>query len=167
MSHSKSGDDLPRSPAERKRYERFGSCGYLPEYADLAYSILADSDTAKTKSHVCLEIQCGRDTLHRWMKKHPEFKQAIDDGLAIGAAKWRDRIARHSFEPQSTVNNGLIKLLSANVYGIKEDPAIVIHNSNVQGDPEEELKARGIPIPEIGVDDVTEQKPEEDDGSNG
>ncbi|MCK5025109.1 MAG: hypothetical protein KAS15_00860, partial [Nanoarchaeota archaeon] len=91
-----------------------------------------------------------------WMRVFPEFKRAMESGLEIGAMKWRNKIRTHAFEPSGNVNNGLIKLLSSNVYGIKEDtePAVVINNTQNNFDAEEEMKKRGIPVPSINSYDT-------------
>jgi hypothetical protein len=113
---------------------------------------------AKTKAHCCAYLQCSKPTLLSWMVKFPEFGKAIEAGLKIGEAKWRQRIAQHAFKPTSEVNNGLIKLLSANVYGIKDDseaPTTVI-NTTINQNPEEIMRSRGIPIPSIDNEDVVD-----------
>jgi len=144
-------------PIDRNRNRRFGSYAYKIEYAEIVYKLLSESDTAKTKSHLCSALQCSKDTLLRWMKKFPEFNEAVVSGMEIGKMKWRDRIAKHAFSPTAEVNNGLIKLLSSNVYGIKDDaPAtVVIQNNNTS--PEEEMKKRGLPVPKIEAEDVEDE----------
>lgn len=142
-------------PGDIKRRKKYGAYCYKPEYAKLAFDLLANSDDAKTKSHVCALLHCARSTLYRWMRQNPDFDRAIKMGLAEGAAKWRERIAQHAYEPTANVNNGLIKLLSANVYGIKDEPTVVINNTNkVSSSPEEQMKKRGIPIPDMDIGDV-------------
>jgi len=91
------------------------------------------------------------------MKKFPEFNEAVVTGMEIGKMKWRDRIASNAFLPSANVNNGLIKLLSSNVYGIKEDiePVVIINNNNTA--PEAEMKKRGIPIPSVDIEDVEDE----------
>jgi hypothetical protein len=145
------------SPIERARITKYGTTHYKPEYAAACFKLLAGSNMAKTKSHCCALLQCSKPTLLKWMKKYPEFGQAINDGLEIGKTKWRNKIAKHAWEPSAQVNNGLIKLLSANVYGIKDESEanIVINNTNSQ-DPETIMKDRGIPIPDIGIEDIDE-----------
>ena len=142
-------------PIDRNRNRQFGSYSYKPEYAEIVYKLLSESTTAKTKSHLCYALQCSKMTLLHWMKKFPEFNVAVVSGMEIGKMRWRERIAKHAFKPSSEVNNGLIKLLSSNVYGIKEDadPTVVIHNTNTMT-PEEEMKKRGIPVPPIDVEDI-------------
>ena len=142
-------------PIDRNRNRQFGTYSYLPEYAEIVYKLLSESNTAKTKSHLCYALQCPKTTLLRWMKKFPEFNEAVVSGMEIGKMKWRDRIASNAFLPSANVNNGLIKLLSSNVYGIKEDasPTVIIHNQN-NPNPEEEMKKRGIPIPENDIEDI-------------
>jgi len=131
------------------------SSHYKTEYAGIAYDLLAKSDEAKTKSHLCRALQCTRLTLLAWMRRHPEFKEAVEAGLQIGEANWRDRIAKYAFEPTSMVNNGLIKLLSSNVYGIQGDQPVALQVSQINhGDPEAELKKRGIPVPVVANEDI-------------
>jgi acyl-CoA synthetase (AMP-forming)/AMP-acid ligase II len=144
-------------PIDRNRNRQFGSYAYLPEYVEIVYKLLSESDTAKTKSHLCYALQCSKDTLLRWMKKFPEFNEAVVTGMEIGKMKWRDRIAENAFEPSATVNNGLIKLLSSNVYGIKDDaePVVIINNNNIS--PEEEMKKRGLPVPKVEIKDVDDE----------
>ncbi|RLB92835.1 MAG: hypothetical protein DRH26_05355 [Deltaproteobacteria bacterium] len=140
---------------DRNRHRKFGAYSYRPEYAEIAFNLLSDSGQAKTKEHVCNALCCSKPTLLNWMKTFPEFKAAVEDGLTIGEMKWRDKIREYAFSPTSEVNNGLIKLLSSNVYGIKEDisPAVIITNQNNLC-AEEEMERRGIPIPKIGVEDI-------------
>lgn len=131
---------------------------YKPEYAKIAFDTLANSNTAKNKSHLCAAFQCSKPTLLQWMKKHPEFNAAVTSGLEAGKSKWFSRIAENAFEPTATVNNGLIKLLSANVYGIKDEPAVQVNvENNVNLDPEKLMKEKGIPIPNIDIEDVEDE----------
>lgn len=117
---------------DHRRKHKFGKVGYDPKYATMAFELLSNTDEAKTKAHVCAMLQISKPTMLDWMRKNPDFNQAVTEGLRLGEAKWREKIREHAFEPSGTVNNGLIKLLSANVYGIKEEPQIVINNQ--QGD---------------------------------
>ena len=148
------------SVADITRKEIYGTMAYQKEYCKIAFDLLSQTDECNTKSHVCRELICGKQTLIRWMRKYPEFNKAIVDGLAIGAAHWREKIREHAFDPTSSVNNGLIKLLSSSVYGIKEDiePTVIIHNTQNNADPEAELKKRGIPVPVISASDIEEEE---------
>lgn len=130
-NHTTSEDQEPLvlSPMEENRKKKFGTLKYRPQYCKYAYELLASSDRAKTKSHVCAYLQCSKPTLLSWMERFPEFGKAIRDGLEEGKAKWREKLRDHAFSPTSEVNNGLIKLLSANVYGIKEEKDVNIKNS--------------------------------------
>ena len=143
------------SPLERNRNRKFGTYSYRPEYAEIAFNILSFDDGAKTWAHVCNALCCSGPTLLRWRKKFPEFEKACIEGKKVGQMKWRDKLRRHAFSPTAEVNNGLIKLLSSNVYGIKEEvePTVVIHNTNTIT-PEEEMKKRGIPLPKVDVEDI-------------
>ena len=150
-------EDLIVDIEDTKQYG-WNQTTYKAEYALKAYQLLSGSMEAKTKAHLCAAFHCSKPTLLRWMKNNPEFYEAVTQGLKVGEAKWRSRIASHAFEPTASVNNGLIKLLSSNVYGIKEDanPAVVINNNDETKDFDEELKKRGIPIPVIQSEDLDE-----------
>lgn len=128
---------------------------YDPSYDKIAYDLLSTSDSAKTKAHLCRAFHCSKPTLLNWMKKNPSFKEAVEKGLDIGCSRFMDRIAKHAFEPTSNVNNGLIKLLAGHVYGVREDdgPTVVINNT-VDTDPETLMKNRGIPVPQVDIEDV-------------
>ena len=45
--------------------------------------------------------------------------------------KFRKKLREHAYEPSSSVNNGLIKMLAKNVHGIDADeaPTVIIHNN--------------------------------------
>jgi len=145
------------SPNEKKRLAKYGTLHYKDEYAKIAYDTLANGANAKTKSHVCARLHISKATLLKWMTEHEELNIAVSTGLEVGAVKWRNKIAKHAFEPAAKVNNGLIKLLSANVYGIKDEPStIVVNNNSINTDPEKMLKEKGIPIPKIDIEDIDE-----------
>lgn len=155
-THSKDEPQIV-SPIDRNRHKKFGTYSYKPEYCDIVFKLLSTGSQCKTKSHCCNALHCTRPTLTRWINEFPEFKQSMESGLELGAVNWRNKIRKHAFEPTANVNNGLIKLLSSNVYGIKEEvePAVVINNNNQNNfDPEEEMKKRGIPIPSINSFDT-------------
>lgn len=146
-----------RKSGKTKGFTPGGVSTYEPEYAEIVYNLLANSKSAKTREHCCRALGCSMPTLHKWQRDFPDFKDAMARGMSVGAALWRDRIAEHAFTPTAQVNNGLIKLLSSNVYGIKDDldPVIVVNN-NSNTDVEQLLRDRGIPMPEIPIDDIDE-----------
>lgn len=128
---------------------------YLPSYPKIAFDLLSKSTTAKNRCHLCAAFSCSKPTLHNWMVKNPEFKLAVEAGLEIGKSKWFSKLAKYAFKSTVQVNNGLIKLLSANIYGIRDDPEpVVIVNNNIESDPEQMMKKRGIPIPQIDIEDI-------------
>jgi len=145
-----------------RRKHKYGSYKYQPEYDKIAIDLLS-TDECKTKAHLCRALQCSKPLLLKWMREHESFRQAVEDGLELGSAKWREKIRDHAFEPTKEVNNGLIKLLSANVYGIREetDPLVVVNN-NIDTDPETLMKNRGIPIPKVDVEDLDEDEVDAD-----
>jgi len=147
------------SPIEKKRLGKYKTLGYKSEYAEIAYNLLSRSSMAKTKAHVCAVLSITKPTLLDWMSKHAEFNQAVTNGMLEGSVKWRNKIQKFAFQPTQKVNNGLIKLLSANVYGIKDEPSTVILNQNmVDTDPEKLMRDKGIPVPEIDNEDMDDAK---------
>jgi len=148
-----------------KQFDNGINTTYRPSYAKKAYQLLKNSSTAKNKSHLCKAFHCSKPTLVRWLRKYPEFNAAVESGLEIGKSKWFDRVAKYAFKPTQEVNNGLIKLLSAVVYGIKEDekPVIINNVASISGSFEDMLKAKGIPIPNTGGEDLEFGEPCNDD----
>jgi len=141
---------------EKKHFDRMGSLKYKPEYAELVYKYISESDGCVNKTHVCKFLTVSKLTLLRWMRKYPELKAAVEDGMAIGEARFREKLNEYAFLPASQVNNGIIKLLAANVYGIRDDSTtVVVNTDSSKVDTTELLKQRGIPIPVIPeVDDI-------------
>ena len=131
-----------------------GNGKYDPKlYPKLAYEVLSKKHL-QSLTHLSDALNCTTEAITQWRKKYPEFNEMIVKGLAAGERKFRDKLQDHAFKPQSEVNNGLIKLLAGNVYGIREEtPQVIINNTNTLS-PEKALKDRGIPIPEIAVEDV-------------
>ena len=154
---SKDQEILDENPNKQGQDVQWGATTYKPDYVQKAFDILSRSTTAKTKSHLCVAFQCSKPTLLNWMKVNPEFRSAVEAGLEHGAAKFRNKIAKYAFKPSAKVNNGLIKLLANNVYGIKEeiDPSVIVNN-NVDTNPEQEMKNRGIPVPNVDLEDIDE-----------
>lgn len=142
-------------PADRGA--QWGRTNYRPEYDLVAYKLLSTGTQARTKAHCCKALNCSKPTLLLWMKENPSFKAAVEAGLEIGSVNFRNKIAKFAFMPSGKVNNGLIKLLASNVYGIKEDtePAVVINN-NVETNPDQMMKDRGIPVPKMDIEDLEE-----------
>jgi len=157
MEHSSQQKPLI-GPIDRNRKKKYGQFSYKPEYDDIVYKLLSTSRTAKTKAHCCKALLCSMPTLLLWMKKFPSFNQAIISGLKLGEANWRERLSTTAFKPQQQVNNGIIKLLTSNVYGIKEDVSIKVESEkNYEGDPERLLKNRGIPLPSVNLEDLEDE----------
>lgn len=126
---------------------------YEDWFPEVAKMILSEAPM-RTKAHLCSAFQCSKPCLVRWYRKHPLFLEAVQEGLAIGEAKFREKLSDHAFKPSQNVNNGLIKLLAANVYGMKEEQQVINVHTEVHNNPEEELTKRGIPIPETPIEDM-------------
>jgi hypothetical protein len=151
-------DRLKASQGLEKNHQP-GKTTYKPSYDKIVLNLLASE--GKTKAHCCNALRCSPVTLDKWIRDNPSFRAAIETGLEIGKMMFMKKIQDHAFEPSKQVNNGLIKLLASNIYGIREDPQVIINNENSQTnndnvDPEQKLKDRGIPIPEVEIDDVDE-----------
>lgn len=132
----------------------YGNKKYDQSYCQLAYDVLSKK-AFQSKAHLCVALHCSKDSLLEWMVKYPDFKEAVESGLIAGAEKTREKIARHAFLPSAQVNNGLIKLLAANVYGIKEEPTTIINNNIKTGAvTDADLKEKGIPVPDLPFEDV-------------
>ena len=132
----------------------YGNKKYDPSYCQLAYEVMSKK-AFQSKAHLCVALHCSKDSLLDWMQKYPDFKEAVESGLIAGAQKTRDKIAQHAFKPSATVNNGLIKLLAANVYGIKEEPTTIINNNIKTGTvTDADLKEKGIPVPDLPIEDI-------------
>lgn len=71
---------------------------------------------------------CGvlKGVLREWCKRHPSLRKAIIAGRQVGEEGFRKNLEKHAYNPSKDVNNGLIKLLAANVHGIEEAPAFQI-----------------------------------------
>lgn len=126
---------------------------YDPDtYPDIAYQVLS-SAPFKSLIQLATALDCCRPTINEWRNKYPEFSTAVNRGLAVGAALAEDVITSIMLKPTTTVNNSMIKLRLSNVYQIREDsPTVIINNTNNNQDPEEEMKKRGIPLPDMGLD---------------
>ncbi len=138
----------------------WGNKKYDPSFCQLAFEILS-GDSYKTKAHLCRAFRCSKPTIINWMKRYTDFNDAVISGLAIGEELTREELKKHSDNPGKDVNNGLIKLLAANVYGIKDDQPNIVINNFSESSPEDEMAKRGIPVPSVGVNDIEEDDEEE------
>ena len=135
---------------------------YKPEYDQIAYDTMNQS--AGTITHVCVALHCSKQTIGRWIKRHPTFREAINAGRLEGEVKFRQKIIDNAFEPTSNVNNGLIKLLANNVHGIEDvAPNIVINNNNSQS----QSQASGKETSQLYKDAIDAEVVEEEDGDWG
>ena len=122
----------------------------------IAYELLS-KEAFQPLTRVAVALQCSRQTIYDWRKKYPEFEEAVQKGLAVGEDKTYDVLIGMSKTPAALSNNKITCLLAAQIYGIREEaPQVIINNSNTLS-PEKALKARGIPIPEIAVEDVEDE----------
>jgi hypothetical protein len=104
---------------------------YKKEYDEIAFKVMTEDDASLAR--VCATLQCSRPTLLQWIKRHPSFRVAIENGRQIGEDAFRKKIREHAFDPTANVNNGLIKMLAKNVHDIDADEAsIIIHNHQSQ-----------------------------------
>lgn len=136
----------------RNRNRQWGTYTYQPEYPEIIFNLLSKSKDAKTKSHCCHALQCSRSTFDKWLKEFPELKEAFTLGMEFSQKNWRDKLAKYAFLPASEVNNGLIKMLSANVYGIKDESI-----SQVSLSTPEPIKFR-VEFVDAGTDDKITEK---------
>jgi hypothetical protein len=141
----------------KKRPTAPGYGKYDPDlYPKIAYQVLS-SNYLKCLTDVAVALDCSTEALIQWRKKFPDFNKMVKKGLAVGEAKFREKLRKHSFKPQGNVNNGLIKMLARNVYGISEEEPRIIINNTIEQNPEKALKERGIPVPDIPIEDLNEE----------
>ncbi len=126
---------------------------YIDECDHIAFKILSCSPFS-SKIHLCKTFRCSNDMLLQWSNTHESFNNAVVQGLTDGEIIARELLLKFSFEPSNKVNTNLIKILSNNVYKIEEQLAESKVITNVYKDPEKVLKERGIPIPEIAIEDI-------------
>lgn len=99
---------------------------YVPkETCYYSYKILSCCPFA-SDSHLCKAFKVSAETLKQWVIDHEELSDSISRGKADGEALCRDMMLELSGEPSSSVNTQLIKILSQNVYNIREE-----HNLNL------------------------------------
>ena len=103
---------------------------YKPEYAVTALEVMRKAKSSIAR--LAVELKCSKTVLHVWMKRHPTFRNAVEEGRQESEAKFLEAVADHAFESTNKVNNGLIKALAKNIHGIDFDdaPQIVINNTN-------------------------------------
>lgn len=58
---------------------------YKPEYCEIAVKVLASGES---KAAVAAEIGTSKQTLYKWMSIFPDFKDAIECGLALAQRDW-------------------------------------------------------------------------------
>lgn len=116
------------------RIDEFGTKYYDTRFDKMAYDLLCCGDMAVCKTHVCVRLHISMALLNKWMKEQPTFRAAVNAGLRVGEMRWRQKLSEYAFKPSSSVNNTIIRILSANVYGIREEesPTTIV---NVNSDP--------------------------------
>ncbi len=95
---------------------------YHREYDKVAYNILSSSPFS-SNIHICKSLRCSQDTLLQWIDDNELFDNSISQGFIEGEVLARELLLECAFEPSSKVNTNLIKILSDNVYSIKEQVA--------------------------------------------
>ena len=150
INHSKT----QKRVVPKKGHTSINNRKYDPElYPKIAFEILS-SKVLQSLTHLANALDCTGEAIVQWRKKYPDFNEQVKKGLKVGEEKTRKKLAEHAFKPTADVNNSLIKLLVGNVYGIKEDAPTVVINNNATFNPEQALKERGIPSPDIGIEDL-------------
>lgn len=96
-----------------------GEDGFSPEFSSIAYGILNQSPFT-TKTHLCIAFRVNEITIDKWVTEYPEFKQCVEQGILEGELLARDLLVQSAFEPSQKINTNLLKILSTNVYNIKD-----------------------------------------------
>lgn len=63
---------------------------YLPEFAEVISDIMYNTPLQGTPAHLCRALKVSRQTLWRWRKEIPEFKEAYDVGHPMVEAAYID-----------------------------------------------------------------------------
>jgi len=90
-----------------------------------AYEILSKSPFSTTL-HLCSAFSCTKDELEEMMNEDEQLKREVERGLIDGEIYARKLMLYNSFENSALINTTLLKLLSGNVYGIKETQDISV-----------------------------------------
>jgi hypothetical protein len=131
----------------------------FPEY-DCSFEAIARkvlSKAFKTKLHLCSKLDCTPEDIEYFIETYPCFKLSVEQGLIEGEVNYRNLVSTASLLNSNIVNTKLLTLMGENCYGIKGEPDTVVNvtqnNSNAPVS-EQDLKDRGIPVPQIGMEDL-------------
>lgn len=149
--------EQPLLVPEKNRCAGWADSSYEDTYPKVIYDLLC-TEWGISKCHIARALGCCKDTVDRWLADFPDFAEAYKKGKSVGESLYRDKVKMNAFSPSKEVNNGLIKMLGKNLYDIGDDvePVVIIHNTVTAETAEAQLESRGIPVPEVGIDDMEE-----------
>lgn len=116
---------------------------YHKSYPILAFNVLSCSPFAGLP-HVKVALRCNESDLMSWSSDYPEFAKAVEQGFLEGELLARELLLRIAFEPSSKVNTHILKILSNNVYEIKDDHQVTLTTSEDMNWKVEVIKPKQI-----------------------
>jgi hypothetical protein len=102
-----------------------GKDGYSPDFDKIAFDVLSSSPYT-TKIHLCTTFRVSEHKIDEWVQSHDSFGSAIEQGLYEGELLARELLVQAAFEPSQKINTGLMKILSTNVYNIKDSHDVTV-----------------------------------------
>lgn len=125
---------------------------YKPEYAiKLPEMFKSGEDVAE----VCAALNISRATFYNWIKKYPEFEEAYSFAKTLSEAWWQ-KLGRAGACGKADINPAIWIFNMKSKFGMKETN-VIEHTSgekNIKIDVTAEMQKRGIPIPDIGMEDI-------------
>lgn len=126
---------------------------YKPEFADNLPEMFKQGESV---AEVCAELKVARSTFYLWLKEYPDFGDAYKIGQVLSESWWA-KLGRAGACGKADINPAvwIFNMKAKFNYTEKTDINMSLSgNLNVAIDPVEEMKKRGIPIPNIDLEDI-------------
>ena len=128
---------------------------YKPELAEQLPAMFSEGESV---AEVIVKLGISRACFYKWVNKYPEFAEAYEEGKTVAEAWW-SKLGRKGASGKADINPSVWIFNMKAKFGYRENQQLDINvkgglgiNANVS--VEEELKKRGIPLPEVGTDDL-------------
>lgn len=90
---------------------------YRPEYCEKFIEVMESEGFIET---FCSEIGIHVDTHYEWLRRHPEYSEAVKKGKAISKDLFLKRCHNAAWNAdEHKVNNGIITLLAVNCHKMR------------------------------------------------
>lgn len=108
-------------PANDKKNKGGRPTKYDPSMCETVIEVMAGENGHQQgglKVHVAAELGICEDTLYRWIKRYPEFSEAIKIGTTMSKAWWVDKVRKFVHNPRGeTFNLGGWQWIMMNCFG--------------------------------------------------